>query len=124
MPNTRWTTDEEYDFLHKRMPSWLEHRSIGDLAHWSRQVFHEWVEQFGLAAITEEDLKEADGDRGAARKAKRIRMRRVSPLTLHDTTHTHGLYSVCTNGFSTIPQPGMTTRRVLSRSQTCSSELE
>lgn len=61
MPNIRWTTDPEYEFLHGHLPAWLEHRAKGTLASWIKTIFHDWVAKFDLPEITDVDLEEADG---------------------------------------------------------------
>lgn len=121
MPNIRWTTDEEYDFLRQRMPAWLEHRAKGNLGECIQTTFHEWVAEFGLPDLTEKELREADGDNAAAKKAQRLLVRKVSFVTLQDATHTNRLRSDCTPGFSTTRQPVTTACRGLNWSQICSS---
>lgn len=94
MSPPRWTTDEEYDFLKARLPQWLTNRSKGTLSAWSKQLFSQWTEEFGLPAATEEELEAVDGDVNAAMKAKRTEMRKVSDgivpgfrlLTLHSVS--------------------------------------
>lgn len=89
MPPPRWTTDPQFEWLKARLPKWLEHRSKGTLAPWVKQVFHEWVEEYGLPDITQEELIAANNNINAAKKAKRSDMRRVSDDVLLVYAYSH-----------------------------------
>lgn len=89
MSPPRWTTDPQFEWLKSRIPAWLENRSKGTLAPWVKQVFHEWVEEYGLPDITAAELKAARNNLDAAKKGKRSEMQRVSNNVLSVRARTY-----------------------------------
>lgn len=86
--------------MEDKLPDFLEQREAGQLAKWIKQLFHEWVLEFDLPDVTEDDITEAGGEEEVAKKALRMRARKVSVVLTMDNAYSRWS-SASTNGSTT-----------------------